>query len=208
MKHVLKMVILLGLVSSAASAKRLGLKFDDGGNMVGPDDYLVHQALIDDADGHKNDAMWRLQEAAEYGNKHGQYYAGLLYLQKDDYINGYAWLKLAGDEFMNTPALLPAIEATLADRQQQQQAHKALNVLKEKINFDTTLNKRLNWFKRIKFGGSKIGGYIPITWKTLLNDGVIVEGPELRQHMKSYLFDYRYQRGDVRLKELELESDL
>lgn len=208
MKQLMIGILILLFFTSVASGKRLGLKFDDKGNMVGPDDYLVHQALIDDADGHKNDAMWRLQEAAEYGNKHGQYYAGLLYLQKDDYINGYAWLRLAGDDFMNTPQLLPAIRKTLKQRSQLGQADQALSGLKEQINFDTTLAKRMNWFKRIKFGGTKIGGHIPIGWKTLLNDNVIVEGPQLRQHMKTYLFDYRYQRGDVRLKELELESDL
>jgi hypothetical protein len=103
---------------------------------------------------------------------------------------------------------LPAITHTLKTRNQLNEADQALAGLKEKINFDTTLAKRMNWFKRIKFGGTKIGGHIPIGWKTLLNNNVIVQGPQLRRHMRTYLFDYRYQRGDVRLKELELESEL
>jgi len=207
MKKSLIWIATLVLISGVSTGKRLGLKFDDHGNMIGPDDYLVHQALKDDDDGYKNDAMWRLQEAAEYGNKHAQYYAGLLYLQKDDYINGYAWLKLSGDDFLNNPNLLPAVKLTLKERKQMQSAKQALNDLEDKINFDTTLAKRMNWYKRLKFGGSKIGGYIPVFWKTQLNDGVIVQSHDLRQDMKQYLFNYRYQQGNVRLKELELESN-
>lgn len=207
MKKTALLILLLSLCFSL-SAKRLGLTFDQQGKMVNPDDYLVHQALIDDEDGYANDAMWRLQEAAEYGNKHGQYYAGLLFLQQDDYVNGYAWLKLAGDGFMNNPNLLPAVVSTLQNRQQTQQAAQILSELKQRINFESAVAKRLQWFKRIKFGGTHLGGYIPIFWRTELRDGLIVRDFEVRRDIKNFLFNYRYQRGDVRLKELELQEKI
>ncbi len=212
MKKFIALIVLLSFLS-VGSAKKLGLKFDTQGKLVGPDDYLVHQALIDDEDGYKNDAMWRFKEAAEYGNKHGQYYAGLLYLQKDDYINGYAWLKLAGDQFMNNANLLPGVTHELKKRQQVSQADEALNVLKQTINFESTIAKRINWFKRIKFAGSHIGGYIPIFWETRLFDGFSFNGPrikgwQLRKEINAYLFEYRYQKGDVRLKEIQLAENM
>ena len=210
-----KFIVLIVLLCflSVGSAKKLGLKFDIHGNLVGPDDYLVHKALIDDEEGYKNDAMWRFKEAAEYGNKHGQYYAGLLYLQKDDYINGYAWLKLAGDQFMNNANLLPGVTQELKKRQQLTQADEALKDLKQEINFESTIAKRINWFKRIKFGGSNIGGHIPLFWETRLYDGFSFNGPrirgwQLRKEINTFLFEYRYQKGDVRLKEIKLAENM
>ncbi|MGJ8664255.1 MAG: hypothetical protein ACSHWU_11410 [Marinicella sp.] len=208
MKNKWLLIVLILIDMSSVHAKRLGLTFDREGKMISPDDYLVHQALIDDEDGYFNDAMWRLKEAAEYGNKHGQYYAGLLYLQKDDYVNGYAWLKLAGDGFMNNPNLLPAVLATLEKRNLKQQADQELNQLKEQINFESSVAKRLQWFKRLKFAGTHIGGYIPILWRTELWDGLQAKGYELRRDINDYIFNYRYQRGDVRLKELELQEKI
>ncbi|TDR14645.1 hypothetical protein [Marinicella litoralis] len=205
MKHVGIWVLLFCLGLGSAQAKRLGLFFDTHGNMISPDDYLVHQALKDDEGGYKNDAMWRLQEAGEYGNKHGQYYAGLLYLQQGDYVNGYAWLKLAGEDFMNNSNLLPSVSQTLNSRGLMNTAKQTHHRLNEQINFESTIAKRVDWFKKLKFAGSHIGGYIPVFWRTEMRDGVVVKGFDLRQDIKSFLFDYRYQQGDVRLTELELD---
>jgi hypothetical protein len=203
-RWLLLLLVFAGLTT--VQAKRLGLFFDVQGKMVSPDDYLVHQALKDDKDGYKNDAMWRLKEAAEYGNKHGQYYAGLLHLQQDDYVNGYAWLKLSGDQFMNNANLLPAISQTLSQRGLMQQANEKLAALKAQINFESSIAKRVGWFKKLKFGGTHIGGYIPVFWRTDLGDGMIVKDFDLRKDIKSFLYDYRYQRGDVRLTELKLNG--
>lgn len=208
MKNKWLLVVLILAGFGSVQAKRLGLFFDSHGNMISPDDYLVHQALKDDDGGYKNDAMWRLKEAGEYGNKHGQYYAGLLHLQQDDYVNGYAWLKLSGDQFMNNANLLPSISQTLKSRGQMNKASEAFALLKEKINFESSIAKRIEWFKKLSFGGTHIGGYIPVFWRTEMRDGVIVKGFDLRKDVKSFLYDYRYQRGDVRLKEFELHDTL
>ncbi len=208
MKKRWVLVVLILISIGSVQAKRLGLFFDDSGKMISPDDYLVHQALVDDEDGYKNDAMWRFKEAAEYGNKHGQYYAGLLYLQKDDYVNGYAWLKLAGDQFMNNPKLLSAVTHQLEKQQLMDQADQSLKVLKSKINFESSIAKRVQWFKRLKFTGTHIGGYIPVFWQADIGQGFWVTGPDLRKDIKSFLYNYRYQRGDVRLSELKLLNHL
>ena len=202
------LLVLMLVAFGAAQCKRLGLTFDAQGKMISPDDYLVHQALKDDDDGYKNDAMWRLKEAAEYGNKHGQYYAGLLHLQQGDYANGYAWLKLSGDKFMNNANLLPAVNQTLQKRGLMKQANEKYATLSDQINFESSIAKRVGWFKKLKFGGTHIGGHIPIFWRTELRDGLIVQDFELRKEIKSFLYDYRYQRGDVRLTELKLDAIL
>ncbi len=206
MKNIGLIVILMWVGLGAVQGKRLGLFFDAQGKMISPDDYLVHQALKDDEDGYKNDAMWRLKEAAEYGNKHGQYYAGLLHLQQDDYINGYAWLKLSGEKFMNNASLLPVVSQTLKQRSLTNQAEEKFQALSASINFESSIAKRVEWFKRLKFAGSHIGGYIPVFWRTELRDGLIVKDFDLRKEIKSFLYDYRYQRGDVRLTELKLDG--
>ena len=66
-------IVLLGMVSGS-QARHLNIKFDAHGNFINPDDYLVYSALEADKKGHKNDAMWQLIDAAEYGNKHAQYF--------------------------------------------------------------------------------------------------------------------------------------
>ncbi|WP_223789598.1 hypothetical protein [Marinicella meishanensis] len=195
------LVMMLGMFS-LAQARHLNVKFDDHGKMINPDDYLVYTALEADKRGHKNDAMWRLIDAAEYGNKHAQYFIGLLHLQKDDQITGLAWLRLAGKGISNNDHLMATLPQQL-NAQQLTQVDQLLAELKQTYNFENAIAKRAEWKKSQSFGGSRIKGHIPMHWKAELPNGKVVFANEVKRRMESFIFEYRYDEGEVILKDLE-----
>lgn len=77
-----KLFFLMMLMVGSVHSIEIGMKFDKDGNFINPDDYLVIKALEADKGGYKNDAKWRLKDAAEFGNKHAQYFIGLNHLKE------------------------------------------------------------------------------------------------------------------------------
>ena len=169
--------------------------------MLNPDDYLILTALEADKGGYKNDAMWRLRDAAGYGNKHAQYFIGLLHLQKNDSVTGLAWLKLAGPGIGNNDHLMAALHHQLNPDQLLQADH-LLAELKLSYNPEKAIKQRAAWKKRQKFG-SLIPGYISPFWSTTLANGRQVGAQELRQRIDAFIYDYRFDRAEVILKDLE-----
>jgi len=210
MNMKIKMTLLLGLLlmMNGSLARHLNIKFDANGNMINPDDYLVYTALEADKGGYKNDAMWRLIAAAEYGNKHAQYFIGLLHLQKDDPVTGLAWLQLAGPGISNNDHFMSVLQQQLGDQQLVAVATK-LTELKETYNFENAIKKREAWRKKQRLG-SRIPGYISAFWRTTLPNGRVVGPRHVRERLHAFVYEYRYEQGEVILKDFETvepESD-
>lgn len=195
------LIVLLGFVG-LSQARHLHMKFDDHGKMINPDDYLVYTALEADKKGYKNDAMWRLIDAAEYGNKHAQYFIGLLHLQKEDPITGLAWLKLAGSGISNNDHLMASLSQQLSE-QEMAQVNAQLLELQATYNFENAIAKRAEWKKQQVFGGTRIKGHVPMDWRAELPSGKWVYAHEVKEGMESFIFEYRYDQGEVILKDLE-----
>lgn len=198
-----KFIFILFMVWAVGSshARHLNVKFDDNGNMLNPDDYLILTALEADQGGYKNDAMWRLVDAAGYGNKHAQYFIGLLHLQKHDSVSGLAWLRLAGPGIGNNDHLMAVLQNQL-NQDQLNQAAQLLAELKQTYNPANAIKQRAAWKKRQKFG-SLIPGYISPFWSTTLANGRVVGAQELRRRIDHFIYDYPFDRGEVILRELE-----
>ena len=201
MKKLLTSLILL-LIFCQAYGVEIGLRFDRYGNFINPDDYLVMTALEADKNGYKNDARWRLMDAAEFGNKHAQHFIGLHFLQEEDYINGLAWLKLAGIDSADNNNLISTLEQQLSHSDLKLSKEK-LDELKQKYNFYTALERRAQWKKSLSFGGTRIKGHVPIGLKTYLPSGQIIYGNELKTSLNDFVFEYRYNQGEVILKDFK-----
>ncbi|VAW46598.1 hypothetical protein MNBD_GAMMA02-1826 [hydrothermal vent metagenome] len=155
--------------------------------------------------GTSNDAKWRLKDAAEFGNKHAQYYIGLLHLQEQDQVTGYAWLKLAGKGISNNDHLMASLEEQLSAAELNR-ANQQFELLKQTYNFQAAIERRAKWRKRLPFGGSHIKGYVPIGWKSQLMNGLMVFDFEVKRDLENFVFDYRYDEGEVTLKDFETED--
>ncbi len=199
------LLLLMSLLWGSAQAVRIGMKFDDRGRFVNPDDYLVYSALESEKGGYMNDAMWRFKDAAEFGNKHAQYYIGLMHMNQDDFVTGYAWLRLAGEGVANNDYLLPRVKFQL-NPQQLNDSDQLLLELKQQYNFLSAIKKRADWKKRLRIGGTRIRGHVPIGYRTIVGNNHVVFGPELKRGLEAFVFDYRYDEGEVNLTDFELEE--
>lgn len=205
MKTKCLLLLIMSLLLVPAKAVRIGMKFDDKGRFVNPDDYLVYTALEAEKGGYLNDAMWRFKDAAAFGNKHAQYYIGLMHMNQDDFVTGYAWLQLAGEGVANNDYLLPRVKFQL-NPQQLIDSEQLLLELRQQYNFLNAIKKRADWKKRLRFGGTRIRGHIPHGYKTILANNVMVFGTEVRRELDQFVFDYRYDEGEVKLTDFELEE--
>ena len=195
------------LALSLSSAQAAGLYWDEEGKLVMPDDRLLYQALKMDNEGYKGDAMRKLKESAEFGNNRAKFFVGLLYLQQDNYVDAYAWLKLAGDGTLHNDQLTPKVEQTLKDRNQLSEANDKLDELKQTYNGHASLMRRMKWKKSIQFTGSRIQGYIPPGFRTSGPNGGVVTGFDLNKLMDHYVFEYEDTEGLVKLQDIEVVEE-
>jgi len=199
------LVVLMLLVHFTASAGvRVGMKFDWHGKLVHPDDVLISYAFKHDKDGFKESAMRFLKESASYGNQRAKYFTGLLYLQRKDWANGYAWLKLVKPGVYDIERLRPKVESLMTpeEKNHAEVLHKQL--ASEYSDF-AGFHKREAWRRKISITGSRIKGAKNIRGVTIeTSSGAIVFGTQLQKMLDSYIYEYEYNPGNVKLGTLEL----
>ncbi len=205
MSRILLWTVMM-LVFSSSNAFRYQAQFNNEGKVVYPDDYLIYLALKSDAQGHKNDAEWQLKRAASFGNKDAQYLMGKLYLQKEQKIKGHAWLKLAGNKVGKSGFLIEALESDFTANDLSRAAA-YLAELKITHNHTSAIKNRLKWAKQQKFTGTRIGGYIPPGLQIdngSIDNNMTIYGDKVKNLFDEYVYNYRYDRGEVIIKELEV----
>ncbi len=205
MNKLILLIVML-LVFNSSTAFRYQAQFNDEGKVIYPDDYLIYLALKSDAEGHKNDAEWKLKRAATYGNKDAQYLLGKLYLQKEQKIKGHAWLKLAGNNVGKSGFLIKALESGFSENDLALAAE-YLAELKVTHNHTTAIKNRLKWAKQQKFTGTRIAGYVPPGLKIdngSLENSEVIYGDQIKNVIDEYVYNYRYDRGEVIIRELEV----
>lgn len=199
-------LILLLLIGSSAQAVRLGMNFDAEGRLIGPDEYLLLTGLKAHHKNRDKDALWRFEEAAQFGNKHAMFYAGVLQLKAGDYITGYAWLMLAGEGIVNNDQLLPAVQVEMTPAMLTESTA-LLAKLKQQYNVQSAIDRRIKWKKSLTFTGSIIRGHVPVGYTMSLPHNKVLSAPELRERLDDFVFEYKYDLGHVKLGELDLIED-
>ena len=198
------LILLLTLACSAMANNKIGLYFDEHGELIPPDQILVARALKQDQDGYKGLAMKYLKEAAAFGNDQAKYFTGLLYIQQKDWINGYAWLKLVHSGTGDIDTLRPKIETLISD-EEKQQAEIVYQNLKEEYSTLAGFEKRDRWRRNIQPTGSRIGGgknFRSVNITT--GSGAIVQGNKLEKMLDTFTYDYEFNPGQVNIGILEL----
>ena len=195
------------------------LHFNQDGDVIAPDEYYVFQAIKNEKDGFKKMARQDFQRAASYGNTFGMFYTGLLYLQENDSIKGYAWLSMVDTDrfpFANRVIdLMQKLEVNLT-KDEVEKANQFTEELKKYYGVSAGFNRRLKWSKDFKLTGSNIKGYIPnrLSIQTNFSHGTIgkmnanVSTMRLEKNLKQFVFeyemDYRLTEGEVKMGEMEL----
>lgn len=225
-------VILLSAVMSSPFAKEINdtfpvgnysLHFNQGGEVIKPDEYYVYKAVHDNEDGFKKSAIKNFQKAASYGNTFAVYYTGLLFLQEEDIINGYAWLSMVETRGFphsdNTLDLLNKLKSQLKP-EELKAANIRLAELNKVYGATPAFARRKAWSKDFKLTGSHLKGYVPhrlqiqTDWShgkiTRMSANVVPIHIEIaiRSFIYEYELDYRITYGDVKLGEFEvIETD-
>ena len=204
---ILSSILMIGMLAGLASANRNPVRFDANGQMILPDDYLIYQGLESAERGYNNDAMRQLKEASEFGNKDAQHMVGLLYLQNGNNIQGYSWLKLAGTKVGKAVHLISGLESQMSE-EDLLVAEQNLLEIEQEFGSKAAIKRRYKWKNSQRFVGSRIGGYVSPMADITLEDGNQVYGHTLKDSLEGFVFDYRYDRGEVILKDFDvIESD-
>ncbi len=224
------LILLLCLTSWLSLAKdnkifpvgKYSLHFTQNGEVIKPDGHYVNLAVHDVLDGFKKSAIKNFQKAASYGNTYATYYASLLYLQEEDYVNGYAWLSMVETksfpEADNVLDLLDKLENSLSS-DDMSRVNDLKVELKEVYGAEAAYSRRMAWSKNFKMAGTHLKGNIPqgIRIQTDLSHGTINRGTAnitpivieraIKTFVYEYEFDYRIKEGDVIMGEIELLDD-
>lgn len=230
MPYVFVVILFCSVVSSSLAKTENGfpvgdysLHFNQAGEVIKPDEYYVYKAVHDNEDGFKNSALKNFQKAASYGNTFALYYTGLLYLQEEEYVKGYAWLKMVETNNFphadNTLDLLNKLNKQL-NAEDIKSANSLLTELSKVYGAQPAFARRKAWSKNFKLTGSNIKGYVPhrLQIQTDLSHGKItrmntnVSPVHIERAIKTFVFeyelDYRISNGDVKLSDFEiLEED-
>ena len=206
------------------------LHFNQAGEVIKPDEYYVYKAAHDNEDGFKDSAIKNFQKAASYGNTFAVYYTGLLYLQKDDFVNGYAWLSMVETKGFphadNTLDLLHKLKNQLKPAELEA-AMTLQQDLEAVYGAKPAFDRRLAWSRNFKLTGTSIKGHVPNRLKIqtdLSHDkniivngtanamGANVNGVHIRKALKSFVYeyelDYRISHGEVKLGDFKvIETD-
>ena len=131
----------------------IGLHFDTHGNLVHPDDYLLNNAIKLEKKGFHKDALKNYTRSAEFGNKNAIYLIAMNYFKNKDYINGYAWLRLLGDSFLDVKSFKANLVPLLTKLEIQSSNSIYLDLQKNYSDIKA-FERREKWEKSIKLTGS------------------------------------------------------
>lgn len=233
MQYFLMAILLSTMVSSALAKTANGfpvgnysLHFNKAGDIIQPDEYYVYKAVHDNQDGFKQSALKNFQKAASYGNTFAVYYTGLLYLQVEDYVSGYAWLSMVETKGFphadNTLDLLHKLKNQLSS-ENIESAKMLRDELEEVYGAEHAFERRLAWSRDFKLTGTHIRGHVPNRLKiqtdlshkaeVIVNGtanamGANVTGNRVRKAINSFVYeyelDYRITHGNVKLGDFDI----
>ena len=199
---------------------KFGLYFYKSGEMIKPDEYYFFEAIENTEKGLKESALKNFRKAASYGNTFGTYYTGLMYLQDENRMKGYAWLTMAnvkGFIFKDKiDELLWKLDNQMSEGElnQAKQYNEELNSV---YGVKATFERRLKWSRNFRLAGTRIKGHVPtgIQVQTdhfdqskggLINPKVtsLYMKKQIKEFVYEYPMDYRLEHGNVILNEFKL----
>ena len=201
------MLMASSLAISGTPGIKYGLHFDHKGKIIRPDEKFLLRGWEYNEDGYKDEAMKNFKLSATYGNANARYFIALLYLQKQDYLNAHSWMNLLNSDYIGIEkikSLLPRVENYL-NQEQLVKSELMTQELKTIYGDYAGLLKREKWRKSIKYGGTHIKGHVPHDLTILTNSNVIVTNMDLRNQIKTFVFEYndQFKLGEVKLNDVE-----
>ena len=201
-----------------------GLHFNELGEVVNPDEYYTYLGAKDHYDGLNKSAINNFKRAASYGNTFAMHFVGLLYLQENDNVRGYAWLSLVptnkGPYAEKTSALLDKLNQTLSP-DELSRAEELKAKLLETYDVANTFERRLAWSKDFKLTGTHLKGRVPnhlaiittpqigygnVGNMTVSNASSETLKKSLRNFVYEYKLDFRLQDGLVEQGEIKIQD--
>ncbi len=209
---------------------KYGLHFDMDGKIIKPDEYYLVRASENINKGFNESALKNFRKAASYGNTLGAYYSGLLYLQDNDAIRGYAWLNIAnakGFEFKDKITdLLWKLEQQMSDMELGN-AKGFLQKLDKVYGVEPTLKRRLKWTRGFKLTGSNVSGNVTrgtkirtdmsagsgglVNFHETTKTNTLIDNMNKKEELSSFVYhyknDFRLTEGEVNVRDIELSKE-
>ena len=197
------------------SVGNYGLHFNELGEVVKPDEYYTYLGAKDHYDGLNKSAINNFKRAASYGNTFAMHFVGLLYLQENDNVRGYAWLSLVptnkGPHAEKTSALLDKLNQTLSP-DELSQAEELKAKLLETYDVANTFERRLAWSKDFKLTGTHLKGRVPDHLRIVTTQfgGGNASSETLKKSLNNFVYEYkldfRLQDGLVEQGEIKIQD--
>ncbi|TDR18355.1 hypothetical protein [Marinicella litoralis] len=223
-----RMTVMIGLLLGFGVAVAAeGIHFDQHGKIIAPDQKYLAKGIDAQALGYENDAMHYLKKSARYGNSYSQAVMGLMYLKKNEYTHALAWFKLIDLKMIANHEMLlgmmQKIETKLSPAEIDS-ANQILAELQQSYGKEAVLAHRINWQKKLSFGGSHIKGHVPNGLKIhvsggvepgsgnnfkLMGSGMTVNSYNLKKQLNEFVYEYdlKFINGEVKLKDFEVIKD-
>ncbi len=195
--------------------------FDLEGNWIAPDKIFLKRALQHYKDGFNQSALTNFKKAATFGNSIAQKYMGLMYIKalgvKQDWAQGYAWIKIAALSQQQDQLELRNKLAKILNPKEKKQAEKIYAALLKEYSPHECLLRRNRWLQKLKHHSFVVGsrtGSLALSGRVLsynnlrdlqTNTPTRVSKSETLENMNHFVFNYNF--GIVTQSEITSKED-
>jgi hypothetical protein len=183
MKMKMKILLIILITSLSAQAK-VGLKFNNLGVFIPPDEILQQRGVEEYRQGHLDSSISNLKRSVRLGNDMSKYILALIYLEKEQWTTGHAWLNFVNHPIDDRNQLIKKFNSQLSKEELKVAAAKTMR-LKKLYSNESIYNRRIKWQKTITFTGSHIPGIKTAAAKSLRIDAGSLDGGLLGKNINN-----------------------
>jgi len=184
------LIIICSLVLTMIASAEIGLKFDRHGDFVPPDQFLQARGFKSYLNGNVGKSINILKKSAKFGNDLSKYYIALMYFEKKDWTQGYAWLKLIDQPVKDSDELTQNYKAALSDNELQVSIN-LLQQLQKDYNPVASLQRRSQWERSLTVTGTRLTGIDALARRNIRlsvgDEYVPVEATAIRDTVMNYV---------------------
>jgi hypothetical protein len=184
------LIILCALLFTISAFAEIGLKFNRLGEFVPPDKVLQARGFKSYLDGDIGKSINLLKSSAKFGNDVSKYYIALMYFEKKDWTQGYAWLNLINQPVKGSDALISKYKVALSEKELLISS-KLIQQLQKEYNPVASLQRRSKWERSIKVTGTRLTGIDALARRNIRlsvgDEYVSVEATAIRDTVKHYV---------------------
>ena len=177
-------ILLIILITSLSTQAKVGLKFNNLGVFIPPDEILQQRGVAEYRQGHLDSSIATLKRSVQLGNDMSKYILALIYLEKEQWTTGHAWLNFVNQPIDNRDQLIKKFNSQLTKEELKVAAAETMRLKKQYSN-ESIYKHRIKWQKTITFTGSHIPGIKTTASRSLRIDAGSLDGGLLGKNVNN-----------------------